>query len=222
MSPDNHIGTVGGAHRLAAAVGHRDPLRRRGRRPGGRRDLRVRLPRGGEGTDRRLLDGTDPGGLTPAEIDAAVRARIAAGEDLYTLDEGALRAIDPDLVVTQDLCAVCAVDVNEVGAALEHLGCRADVLTLDPMTLEEVLDSIGSGRSAPPGARPGAHGWWTSSGPAWRRWPRRWPEGHVPKVAVLEWTDPPFSLGPLGARHGGGGRGSLGARDRAGAPLGPR
>ena len=58
------------------------------------------------------------------EIDAVVRARLAAGEDLYTLDEGALRDIEPDLVVTQDLCAVCAVDIDEVDKALEHLGCR--------------------------------------------------------------------------------------------------
>ena len=55
-----------------------------------------------------------PSGLTPAQIDAEVRARMAAGEDLYTLDADALRAIDPDLVLTQDLCAVCAVDVAEV------------------------------------------------------------------------------------------------------------
>jgi iron complex transport system substrate-binding protein len=83
-----------------------------------------------------------PEGLSPSEIDAMVRARMAAGEDLYTLDEGALRTIDPDLVVTQDLCAVCAVDISEVDEALAHLGCRADVLTLDPMTLDEVLSSI--------------------------------------------------------------------------------
>ena len=77
-----------------------------------------------------------PPGLTPSQIDAAVRERMAAGEDIYRLDEGALRAIDPDLVVTQDLCAVCAVDVSEVDAALNYLGCRAEVVTLDPMTLE--------------------------------------------------------------------------------------
>ena len=81
-------------------------------------------------------------GLTPAQIDDEVRARVAAGDDLYHLDEGALRELSADLVVTQDLCAVCAVDVTEVDDALRHLGCRADVLTVDPMTLDDVLESI--------------------------------------------------------------------------------
>ncbi len=135
-----------------------------------------------------------PEGLTPSEIDAVVRARIAAGEDLYTLDEGALRTLDPDLVVTQDLCAVCAVDITEVDAALAHLGCRAEVLTLDPMTLDEVLASVeqvgrvtsheaaairltGELRKRLDAVR---------SAVAGRKRPR---------VAMLEWTDPPFGSG---------------------------
>ena len=59
-----------------------------------------------------------PEGLTPAEIDAVVKQRMAAGEDLYQLDRGAFADLDPTLVVTQDLCAVCAVDVTEVDDAL--------------------------------------------------------------------------------------------------------
>ena len=96
-----------------------------------------------EARSRRIVSTTalSPG-LTPAQIDAEVRARVAAGEDLYTLDEGALRDIKPDVVVTQDLCAVCAVDVANVDQALDHLGCRAEVVTVDPMTLDEVLESI--------------------------------------------------------------------------------
>src|SRR5690349_18601934 len=83
-----------------------------------------------------------PEGLTPAEIDSFVVAAMARGEDLYRLDEGALAGLDADLVVTQDLCAVCAVDVSVVDDALAHLGCTAEVLTIDPHTLEEVLESI--------------------------------------------------------------------------------
>jgi len=81
-------------------------------------------------------------GLTPGQIDAEVRSRLAAGEDLYRLDADALGELDPDLVLTQDLCAVCAVDVGNVDAALMYLGCRAEVLTVDPGTLSEVLASI--------------------------------------------------------------------------------
>jgi iron complex transport system substrate-binding protein len=132
--------------------------------------------------------------LEPAQIDAEVRARIAAGEDLYHLDEGALHDLAPDLVVTQDLCAVCAVDVATVDAALEYLGCGGNVLTIDPGTLDEVLDSI------------------TTLGEATSRYEVA--EGLVaelrarlagvatavvdqprPRVAVIEWTAPLFCAG---------------------------
>lgn len=83
-----------------------------------------------------------PEGLTPAEIDVVVKERMAAGEDLYRLDRGAFADLDPTLILTQDLCAVCAVDVSEVDDALAHLGCAAEVLTLDPMTLDQVIDSV--------------------------------------------------------------------------------
>ena len=65
-----------------------------------------------------------PEGLTPAEIDVVVKQRMAAGEDLYRLDRGAFAELDPTLILTQDLCAVCAVDVSEVDDALAYLGCR--------------------------------------------------------------------------------------------------
>jgi len=148
-----------------------------------------------EARQRRIVSNTTlPEGLTPAQIDAAVRARLAAGEDLYTLDEGALRAMDPDLVVTQDLCAVCAVDISEVDKALEHLGCRADVLTLDPMTLTEVIASIETVGRATDNEMSA-----TALATLLRRrldqvarsvaaLPR-------PRMVMLEWTDPPFSAG---------------------------
>src|SRR5688572_28412231 len=83
-----------------------------------------------------------PSGLSPAEIDGSVVAAVARAEDLYHLAADAHRSLDPTLVVTQDLCAVCAVDVATVDEALDHLGCRAEVLTIDPHTLEDVLDSV--------------------------------------------------------------------------------
>jgi len=133
-------------------------------------------------------------GLSAAQIDAAVSARLAAGEDLYHLEQQALRDLDADLVVTQDLCAVCAVDVSLVNDALDYLGCRAEVLTLDPQTLEEVFGSVlAVGRAT--GREPAAQ----VIGDALRMRlslvhqavARRPP---VP-VLVLEWTDPPFAPG---------------------------
>ena len=93
-------------------------------------------------TKRIVSTSALPEGLSPAEIDVVVKARMAAGEDLYHLDRGAFSDIDPTLVVTQDLCAVCAVDVSEVDEAIAWLGCSADVLTLDPSTLDEVIESV--------------------------------------------------------------------------------
>jgi iron complex transport system substrate-binding protein len=135
-----------------------------------------------------------PEGLTPAEIDAAVSARVAAGEDLYRLDERALADLDADVVLTQDLCAVCAVDLTRVDDALRYLGCAAEVVTLDPHCLDDVLLSIlrvgqvlGAADDADELVRSlrqrVAHVRTALSGA-----PRR-------RVLVLEWTDPPFTAG---------------------------
>jgi iron complex transport system substrate-binding protein len=135
-----------------------------------------------------------PSGLTPAEIDAYVVDAVARGEDLYHLAADALRSLDPTLVVTQDLCAVCAVDVTTVDAALAHLGCTAEVLTVDPHTLDEVLDSVLLLGKAT-GHVDAAHDLVDAlrarldavrAAVAGR--PR-------PRVAVLEWTDPPYAPG---------------------------
>jgi len=93
-------------------------------------------------TKRIVSTSALPEGLTPSQIDAVVKERMASGEDLYRLDRDAFADIDPTLVITQDLCAVCAVDVTKVDDAMAYLGCRAEVLTLDPMTLDEVIDSV--------------------------------------------------------------------------------
>jgi iron complex transport system substrate-binding protein len=135
-----------------------------------------------------------PEGLTPAEIDAFVVEAMTRGDDLYRLDEGALAGLDADLVVTQDLCAVCAVDVSVVDDALAHLGCTAEVLTIDPHTLEEVLDSIVTlGRAT-------GHLASAESLVAEQRRRldvvRRQRGGRPrPRVMFLEWTDPPFAPG---------------------------
>ncbi len=148
-----------------------------------------------EARQRRIVSTTAlPPGLSPREIDAFVAGAVARGEDLYHLDAGSLGDLDPDLVVTQDLCAVCAVDVDTVDDALQHLGCRADVLTVDPQTLEEVLGSVltigaATGRSEAAGAAVAAA---RARLDAVRRRVAGRPR---PRVLVLEWTDPPYSPG---------------------------
>ncbi|HEY2878269.1 cobalamin-binding protein [Nocardioides sp.] len=135
-----------------------------------------------------------PGGLTPAEIDAFVVQAMARGDDLYHLDEGALSGLDADLVVTQDLCAVCAVDVSVVDDALAHLGCTAEVLTIDPYTLDEVLDSIVLlGRAT--GHLPEAERLVADQRARLDVVRRAWAGRPRPRVMFLEWTDPPFAPG---------------------------
>ena len=135
-----------------------------------------------------------PEGLAPAEIDAYVVGAVARGEDLYRLAEDALRDLDADLVVTQDLCAVCAVDVTTVDAALQHLGCRAEVLTVDPHTLDEVLDSVlllGKATGHDIEAQDLVDGLRERLDAVRARVAGR----PRPRVAVMEWTDPPYAPG---------------------------
>jgi iron complex transport system substrate-binding protein len=145
-------------------------------------------------TRRIVSTSAMPEGLTPAQIDAFVVAAMARGDDLYHLDEGALSGLDADLVVTQDLCAVCAVDVSVVDDALAHLGCTAEVVTIDPHTLDDVLESILTlGRAT--GHQDEAERIVADQ----RRWlddVRHDGDGRPrPRVMFLEWTDPPFAPG---------------------------
>jgi len=141
-----------------------------------------------------VVGGRDTSGLTPAQIDAYVRGQLAAGADLYTLHTGALARLRPDLILTQDLCRVCALPSGQVTEALDFLGCQADVLSLDPYSLEEVLGTIlAVGErtgTADRAARlvAGLRGRLAAVAALVAGRPR-------PRVAVIEWTDPPFAAG---------------------------
>lgn len=134
------------------------------------------------------------GSLSAAEIDAAVSARVAAGESIYTLDVERIREIDPDVILTQDLCQVCAVPAGAVTEALDRLGGRATVVSLDPSRLNDVIEDIGrvgvaTDRSAEAEALMAdlrARLVAVESSVEGR--PR-------PRVLLLEWGDPPFNAG---------------------------
>jgi iron complex transport system substrate-binding protein len=81
-------------------------------------------------------------GLEAREIDAAVRSLTESGRAIYELDEHLLARLRPDLIVTQALCAVCAVSVDDVRAVAERMDPAPEVLSLDPMTLGEVLSDV--------------------------------------------------------------------------------
>lgn len=132
--------------------------------------------------------------MTPGEIDAIVKERVAQGLDLYNLDDAALARCAPDLILSQDLCRVCAVASGDVNAAVARLNCDANVLQIDPQTLHQVVDSINTIAEAAGVASRGTaltnslHARLEKVADNVRGLSR-------PKVFVLEWIDPPFGAG---------------------------
>jgi iron complex transport system substrate-binding protein len=135
----------------------------------------------------------DPG-LPPGEIDAAVRARTAGGDSIYELDEELVRELEPDLIVTQALCHVCAVSVDDVRALAQALPGPPRVIALDPTTYGETLGDVRTIAQAT-GSKDRALDLIARTARradivrlAVRGAPR-------PRVAAIEWLDPVFVAG---------------------------
>jgi iron complex transport system substrate-binding protein len=134
-------------------------------------------------------------GMNQAEIDAAVSGRLAAGQSLYVVDELLLRELAPDVILTQDLCQVCAPSGNELTRALESLPSNPTVVYLTPRTLAEIDDNIiavGEAIGRGPQAHAlvaGLHDRLEQLRASTRNTSRR------PRVVFLEWTDPLFCGG---------------------------
>jgi iron complex transport system substrate-binding protein len=135
-----------------------------------------------------------PEGLAAAEIDAAVRERTEQGESIYELDEELVAELEPDLIITQALCHVCAVSVDEVHALAQTLPGPPVVISLDPKTYGETLGDVRTVAQA------------TNSKDAAldliARTARRADVVRLavrgaprPRVAALEWLDPVFVAG---------------------------
>ena len=132
--------------------------------------------------------------MTPGEIDAIVKQRVAQGLDLYNLDDAALARCEPDLILSQDLCRVCAVASGDVEAAVARLNCDANVLQIDPQTLHQVIESVNTIAEAAGVANRGIE--LTNSLHARLEKVADNVRGLArPKVFVLEWIDPPFGAG---------------------------
>jgi len=132
-----------------------------------------------------------PAGLSAGEIDTAVKQVVGEGRALYTLDEVRLRELEPDLIVTQAVCEVCAVSYDDVVDVADRLPSSPRVLQQDPSTLGEVLDDV---------IRLGEAAGVPDRGQAVRdRLEERLAavraavaEAPRPRVLALEWLDPPF------------------------------
>jgi iron complex transport system substrate-binding protein len=132
--------------------------------------------------------------MTAAEVDAAVSAQVGSGESLYTLDEARIAELAPDLILTQELCPVCAVSTDQVAGATRPLPRCPEVISLDPSTLDDVFADV---------RRVGEATGFSDRAEALveRLWQRvaaveRAVAGRPrPRVAALEWLEPPFSGG---------------------------
>jgi iron complex transport system substrate-binding protein len=133
--------------------------------------------------------------LSAREIDHAVRGTLDANQPLYVLDTDLLRREQPDVVLTQDLCRVCAVPSGQVQQALDRLGLPdARVVSMDPDTLDEVIaqiDAVGKVLGRPEEA--------AELTASLRERVARVKEvaARLPMLNVfcLEWSDPPFAAG---------------------------
>ncbi len=135
-----------------------------------------------------------PAGLSAGEIDVAVRERTLEGEAIYALDREKLGELAPDLIVTQELCPVCAVSYDEVAALAKELPSHPRVIALDPKTLGETLDDVRALAQATDSRDRGVELIAQAAGRIDRvklavRGQRR------VRVAALEWLDPVYVAG---------------------------
>jgi iron complex transport system substrate-binding protein len=135
-----------------------------------------------------------PANLSSREVDAAVKERTLRGESIYELDTELLASLEPDLIVTQALCTVCAVSYEDVQTIAQELRPQPRVISLDPTTVGEVLDDarvlaqVTGARDAAVALVQNAARRIDHVRVSTRRLAR-------PRVAALEWLDPPFAAG---------------------------
>jgi iron complex transport system substrate-binding protein len=135
-----------------------------------------------------------PGDLTAAEIDAAVKQRTLAGDSIYELDADELRRLEPDLIVAQALCSVCAISYDDVRSIAGELDTQPMVVSLDPHTVGEVLGDARTLAQATDTRDAAAE----LISRAARRIDRirvATRNARHPRVVALEWMDPPFAAG---------------------------
>jgi iron complex transport system substrate-binding protein len=135
-----------------------------------------------------------PDGLSSREVDAAVKERTLQGESIYELDIDLLHDLRPDLIVTQALCTVCAVSYDDVRAVAEELETQPNVISLDPHTVGEVLGDARALAQAT-GQKDAAVALVRQASDRIDKVRLATRGAKRPRVAALEWLDPPFAAG---------------------------
>ncbi len=143
---------------------------------------------------RVLSDALVSAAMPSAQIDAAIRGQIHTGKSVYHLDGERLTALQPDLILTQELCRVCAPSFTDVRRAARVLEGRTKIVSLEPHGLDDILDTILEvGRLT--GLDAAARDVVTGLRERIER-VRRLPAPHPrPRAACLEWMDPIFIAG---------------------------
>jgi iron complex transport system substrate-binding protein len=137
-----------------------------------------------------------PPNASSGEIDRLVRERLKTGRALYSLDTDMLKQLAPDLIVTQSLCDVCAVADEEVRAAAQLLSVAPRIINLEPQCLADVFEAIRQVAAATNSVERGeqvVRNLTERVRTVERRVAARIQQ--PPRVALLEWLDPPFSSG---------------------------
>lgn len=157
---------------------------------------------------RNAADLTD---ASSREIHARVTASMHGGSSLYVLDEEALAAAEPDLIITQELCRVCAVSYREVNQVARRIDADITVVSLEPTSIEGIFNTIttvGAMTEVEDAGIDLVESLRERLGVVERRVAERRAGGHrAPRVVGLEWLDPPFALGhwvPEQVRRAGG------------------
>jgi iron complex transport system substrate-binding protein len=135
-----------------------------------------------------------PAGLTPAQIDAAVKERTLNGESIYELDTDILHQLQPDLIVTQALCQVCAVSYDDVREIAEEIDSQPMVIALDPHTVGEVLGDARTIAQATD-TKEAAVDLIQEASARIDRVRLAVRDARKPRVVALEWLDPPYAAG---------------------------
>ncbi len=153
----------------------------------------------------------EPGNPSSREIHARVVDAMHGGSSLYELDEDALEAARPDLILTQELCRVCAVSYEEVNDAVRAIDGDITVVSLEPTSIEGILHSIstvGSMAEVEDAAVDLVESLRERLSTVERTVAARREAGRRPaRVVALEWLDPPFAVGhwvPEQIRRAGG------------------
>ena len=146
-----------------------------------------------------------------SDIHRLVSDAVHGGSSLYELDEEALEAAQPDLILTQELCQVCAVSYREVNEVARAIDADITVVSLEPTSLEGIFNTIstvGAMTDAEDEAIELVESLRTRLGIVETKVHERRKEGHeAPRVVGLEWLEPPFALGhwvPEQIRRAGG------------------